>query len=361
MFFVMALALAAVQPASTAPSFDCSKGETPVERAICKDAGLAAADALMARLYGDVRVSAFGKGTSNQPAIQREWLKDRESCARPNPDNLKSCLEYVYAERNRQLAVAALYSNPAGAIEALRKIDSEFAPLAEAIVLYSNESPGTDWLSPSLARKREQLVGLLRPYQRKFEQDTMLSYGRDILDGEGIKTAEDAIRNEKSFAHFVQIASAYFREGPTPRSMPCGAILRHPALLDATASVFGSTLDNFIVYPDCDEMLPPLPRLSALVDRINAGWPDCEGTIRFSAYRSFVYAISEARLAMASDVSAKTPRMPRLKGVPTAQVEAAIKELTAYYVANDRAPVSPAPKLARQKIFAIMASGQYCP
>ena len=358
--FLALLAASSGQSTTFRPSFECVNAKTTIEREICRDPTLAEADSLLARLYAAVGVSAFGKGSSNEAAAQRQWLKDRETCDHPNQDNLNSCLSYAYGNRNKALAVAALYSDPDLATVTLRKLDPEFAPMAEAIVLYASEPVGTDWQLSPLAQKRDSLLALLRPYQRNFEQDEMLSYGRDILDGEGIKTAEDAIKDENSFARFIQVASAYFREGPTPRSMPCGAIVRHPDLIDATDSAFGSTLDNFIIHPDCEETLPPLPQLATLIDRIIDGWPNCEGTIRFSAYRSFGAAVSKARLATGADLGTSS-RMPRVKGVSSALVDATIRELAGYYVANDRAPVAAASKLARQKVQAVMSSGRYCP
>jgi hypothetical protein len=80
--------LVALALAASAPSFDCSKASTNVERMICADDGLAAADRAVARLYAGRRRSDglfFRK--------QSDWLADRNSCV----DN--NCLVASYEER----------------------------------------------------------------------------------------------------------------------------------------------------------------------------------------------------------------------------------------------------------------------
>src|SRR6476661_8510428 len=79
-------AFAAPALAAPVPSFDCSTAKNVIDKTICGDHELSEVDAVMARLYAASRASAFGRGPSNELAVQREWLKGREECAKPgNP------------------------------------------------------------------------------------------------------------------------------------------------------------------------------------------------------------------------------------------------------------------------------------
>jgi uncharacterized protein YecT (DUF1311 family) len=215
-----------------APSFDCSKAKAKVEFTICHDQALASADALMAQLFAAVRVSAFGKGSSNEGQAQRKWLKDRSTaCTGLKLAEQPPCLLEFLDRRNEELAVAALFTRPELALDTLRRLDPNGAPLMEAVFLYASEAPGGDWSSAPLASKRRRLLRLLQPYAKRFVTDDDLSFGRDILKDESISSADDALKTEESFASFVSIASAYIPDGPVPRAIPCVALVRHPKLI----------------------------------------------------------------------------------------------------------------------------------
>ena len=351
------------------PSFDCARATGAIDQAICGDPKLAEADAVMARLFAAVKISAFGRRPSNALPAQRAWLKDRDDCRVFNKEIYKSreaCLATRYDNRNQELAVAALFAEPTLALETLRKTDPEAVPLYEAIILYVNGPAEWTWdKSPD----RQRMLKLLAPYADRFMADEEASFGRDILANSGIKEASDALKSEDNFIEFLQISSAYLKSGPTPRSLPCAAIVRRPELLHAADAIFGSTLDNFIFYPDCETTLPLLPRLDRLIKQIDETWPDCDGTIRFSAYRLFRAAENEARVAALDEihqlVSSPDGRqsnraLPRLKGVPTAQVAAATAELAIYYKTYQRAAPADARVFARLKIFDLLSSGHSC-
>ena len=350
------------------PSFNCSLAKEVIEQTICGDPKLAEADAVMARLFAASRTSAFGHGPSNELSVQRQWLKEREDCRVLDRQVYKSraeCLAGRYDNRNQELAVATLLSEPALALETLRKTDPDAAPLYEAIILYLNGPAEWTW---DRSPERQRMLKLLQPYAEKFATDDDASFGRDILANSGIKGADDALKSELNFIEFLQISSAYLNSPPTPRSLPCAAIVRRPELLSASAATFGSTFDNFIFYPDCATTLPPLPRLDRLIKQIDNTWPDCDGTIRFSAYRTFRLAENEARVASLEEIHQlmKSPdarqrdRMPRLKGVPPTLVEAAIAELAAYYQRYQEATPAEARLFARLKVHDLVASGHSC-
>lgn len=358
-FLVAAAAAAALQ--APRPSFDCSAAATPVEIDICREPKLAAADSLMGRLFGEARVSAFGEGPSGELAVQRRWLGSRSAaCRKPEREERVECLLRLYKARNRDLAVAALFRQPSIALPALYELDPEGAPLVEAIYLYSGEGARADWKSKARAARRARIVGLLAPLVRRLASDEA-SYGREILASDGIRTAGDALASDESFNAFIRVSSAYVEGEPVPRTFPCAAILRNPALIEASGSVFGSTLDAFILEPDCDETLPPTPGFDALVGRLVAGWPNCEGTIRFAGYRGFSQEVLNARLATGpAAASLKPSPLPRRKGVSQADVKAAIADLAGYYRRYRRASPAEAPSLAAERVTAVMSAAQQC-
>ena len=70
--------------AQAAPSFDCAKARSAVEKAICADPALATADANIARLYGDARKTFDDATAKALTADQRYFVGVRdEAYARP--------------------------------------------------------------------------------------------------------------------------------------------------------------------------------------------------------------------------------------------------------------------------------------
>jgi uncharacterized protein len=351
------------------PSFSCALAKDPIETAICNDQKLAEADSLMARLFATSRVSAFGFGASNEAAVQRKWLKDRGSCRVGNGSADKACLESAYHDRNQRLAVAALFTAPDLALATLHQIDPEAAPLYEAILTYAREPVGSDWSGSPLLSKRAQIVRLIEPYLRRFASESDLSFGRDILKDEGVQSPLDALASETKFIDFVKVTSAYLDGEPMPRSMPCAAIVKNPKLLNATSAVFGSTLDNFIMYSDCGETLPALPAVEAVAHRVQQLWPDCQGTIRFAGYRDFwVLLVDGARLASASAItkfahsgrSRRGSAFPVRRGISPQSIRAAIDELASYYRVYRKAQQNDAQVYARSAIRDIANDRQEC-
>jgi uncharacterized protein len=331
----------AVSQQRLAPSFNCAAVNGRVEKTICDDPNLSEADALMARLYASAKVSAFGRGTSNELATQRKWLKEREVCRDFDRAyaSREECLRGYYRDRNQALAIATLFSEPTLALATLYKLDPEAAPLFEAIQIFASEPAGSNWSRPALSAKRDRLLNRLEIYFLRFRSNEHLIYGRSILEGAKIERAEDALKSDENFAQFVQISSAYLGDDPIPRQMPCAAILRSPGLLDATGATFGSTLDNFIIYPDCEETLPPLPSLASLVDNVWKLWPDCDGSIRFAGYRIFGTVVNGARVASRTEIQTfaashearRGVAMPRRKGLSPKLASDAFEELASYY------------------------------
>ena len=81
--------LAALALAASAPSFDCAKASTEVEKMICGDEEVAAVDRAVARLYA-------GLSTADRRQLftsQADWLNERNAC------NHRKCLLAAYDDR----------------------------------------------------------------------------------------------------------------------------------------------------------------------------------------------------------------------------------------------------------------------
>lgn len=356
-----------VQQSGVGPSFSCTSAGTAIERAICADPVLAAQDRTMAQLFAVAKQGALGNGASNQLAAQRTALQDMRACAAPRASEpVAACLSTGYAARNQELAIAALLAAPARALPVLRANDPVFAPILEAVQLWAEAPVDANWSAPERARSRARIATLLIPYLKALQTNADQSYGNAILtDPAGdrivVRTIDDLFRSERHFAAFLNVLGPYLDEPKLPgmpRDLPCAAIVRHPQLLAATGPVFGSTMDNFVLRNDCHDSLPPLPALDALVKKLYAAWPPCEGTIRFALYRGFSQDVDRARLGLAPATNDRA--LPKRKGVGAADVAAAERALAAYYVAHLHAAPTAAATKARRALLPILAGAQAC-
>lgn len=86
------------------PSFDCAAAGSEAETAICADAGLAALDRELARLYqlalSDPALDAEARATLQ--ATQRGWIKGRDDCWKADA-GLEGCIAAEYALRIHEI------------------------------------------------------------------------------------------------------------------------------------------------------------------------------------------------------------------------------------------------------------------
>src|SRR5215470_5125847 len=137
------------------PSFDCGVASAPIERVICGDAGLAAADASMATAYAALRQTLDTDGRDALLREQRLWLQQRfADCAVP--------AQGESPEAERPAMAACLLKLYAARIEALRAKHSASVATAVAAV-------GAPAAQPRLAQTVFSATG---------EQQTILSIGR---------------------------------------------------------------------------------------------------------------------------------------------------------------------------------------
>lgn len=348
--FVFLALLAA--PAAAQPSFDCTKAAGAVEKAICADPALSADDALMARLYAAARVSPFGEANSI-PAEQRQWLRDRTACATPDRRTWASvgdCLAYYNRDRFLALAVAALFSRPDEALAALRKAEPGVAPIYEAILLWSSSEPG--------AEPKERIGALIAPLLENPQDPEAYRWGLDMLREEGLGTTDKVLQSDASFASFLQHLVPYMDSGTYGLPLPCAALLKRPGLLAASEPLFGSSLDNGIMRPDCDVVLAPMPRFEALTQSLSRNWPDCDGTIRFTFYRSYANAVDGAWLGEdPGDVGKRTEPAP---GASPDLVAGAIYDLSFAYRRDHGLAPPEARRLAERNVAAVLDAAGIC-
>lgn len=361
--------VAGTPPTDTAgPSFSCSAAHTPAEKAICGDPSLAAADREVAALFALGRQSAFGTGPSNELAAQRKFLKDMRSCGEANARSpIPKCLAALYDQRNGELAIAALMRAPDQALPVLRRLDAGFAPVLEAAALWAAEPVDADWSAPARAATRKRIAALLTPYLTELRTNESQSFGWSILSEPGgdwpvVKRIDDIFLSERHFAALLHVLGPYLLEntgtGAVERALPCAAIVRHPALLEATGSVFGSTMDNFVLRSDCARTLPAVPALEALDRKILGTWPQCDGTIRFAAYRSYQTAVDAARLGQSDRAAGDDATAPQ--DVPMAAITPARTELERYYAAYLGKSPAQASALARITMGAVLSAAHGC-
>jgi hypothetical protein len=208
----------------------------------------------------------------------------------------------------------------------IRRLDPGFAPLAEAIALWSSEPESTDWAAPRLAAKRQRILTVLRPIVTDLLTSEDKSFYRSVMSL-NVRRVEDVLAAPKNLAAVLNVLGPALADDGrvNARAIPCAAIVGHPALLGATQSAFGATPDSFVFNSDCPITLPPLPALDALDGKLNKGWPRCDGTIRFAAYRMYNTSLDEARLGFAKHQPKAT--LPPRRGVSAADVQAARAEL----------------------------------
>jgi uncharacterized protein YecT (DUF1311 family) len=357
--------------AQTAPSFDCGKASKTVEKLICSDAGTAAADADMGKLFALARVSAFGRGASNQLSAQKAWLKGRDGCltineVRPDGDNRDGrlkCLTRSYRERNRELAVAILLSHPDVALSVLRKDLPQIAPLYEALQLYLTKPATAKWSDATHRSAGEKIAALLEPYYADLKTDANKGYGLSVLsDIAGSPKA--AMANDAKLASSLAIISVYVTndEGAASFPFPCAAIIKRPAMISAAAPYFGSTLDNFLPQLDCEQSLPAQPRLNVLTNALNSFWKDdCGGgTIRFAYYRSYAQLGDSARMGLPVEWQKGEKSKLARKGLDPKLVNAAIAELADQYSRYNGLSKAEAEKRARFWVGRLIAGAGEC-
>jgi len=91
--------------ATPAPSFDCAKAGSAVDRLICSDEGLATLDRELAEHYDVLHRELSPEGLAVLLTSQRKWLASRSRCASKEVprDQGVTCLSSLYSDRTDDL------------------------------------------------------------------------------------------------------------------------------------------------------------------------------------------------------------------------------------------------------------------
>jgi uncharacterized protein len=328
---------------ASAPSFTCGPTNTAIERTICSDAALAARDRTMATLFAASQNDAFNRGQSQQPFLQRQWLKTRdEQCS--NGD-MHACLVAEYDGRLNELAVASLFQAPDVALAELSRQNPKSAAIYEAIYRYATIDD---------ADERAHVVAkLIAPAFDAFHDKPWARPLSDVVD------AHDASSSDKNFSAFLDVASV----SDYALTMPCSALARRPGLIDALNAVYGGAIDGQLIRSDCEAMTSQLQAVDRLTKAAVAEQPFCRGTIRFSLGRDFGKTLVAVRLhrtdVWKADKNDSEPANgvgePRFIAQHQAAIRDATDELAAYYSDHFGVPPTPANEQAGSAIRAIVA------
>jgi hypothetical protein len=165
------------------------------------------------------------------------------------------------------------------------------------------------------------------------------------------------LASESNFVDFLHTITSALNSGD--RSLTCEAIVRHPALLDATTAMYGGAVDDTVIHTDCDQSLPPTPALSALSDKLDDAWfSTCKGTLRFSLESDYQMTLASARLGLTKHAPKTAPA--RFHGIRAAEIAAALSELAAYYVQYLGKPHQTAKTMAQDAIDALFSEAHLC-
>jgi uncharacterized protein len=360
--------LALCHPAK-AEGIDCRKASTYVDKFKCANADLKTQDDVMSRLYAVARVSMYGKGASGEIATQKKWLQtaaQQAHCMAMAADKRAECIIEEYKSRNLELAFSAMPKAPEAALQVLREQNIDTEPYYEALTIFTSEPDGADWLAPALSAKREKIEKLVAPafaaVKKDKDAESDSHFNSVLFEDASVATPDDILKSSRNFAGFFR---AVTYDAQTP--LPCGYVVSHQGLLDATNAYFGATPDSSIIKTDCDVTAPATPKFDAMLEKINDNWPECEGTIRFAAYREFAVVIDRMLSPSTRTIEDFKPGgAPRpneqhsIVGVSKATIKAAEDEMIAYYVKYLGVTSAKASTFAKGKIADVLYDGQQC-
>jgi hypothetical protein len=117
-------------------------------------------------------------------------------------------------------------------------------------------------------------------------------------------------------------------------------------------------MDRSVMNTDCEQMLPPIPALTALSDKLDKAGPDCEGTLTVSVYRDYQQSLDSARLGLTRHGPQAAAHPP--SGITAGDISITRTGLATYYVKYLRKSQKSANTLAAGAISYILEQFDGC-
>lgn len=209
-----------LSPSAFAASFDCSRASTNIEKAICAEPALSAADSKLASLYTRL-LNAAGDPTAATEfkSQQKLWLKDRNVCSDAE------CLQAKYASRISELENYLL-----GAASESR--EEAGASLTQATTSLKDTEPTESTDQHEVARRAansgdfETAGNIWLALAKEGSLDAQFSLGRMYARGDGVEQdfsiAFDYVSKAASGGHLKaakMLGDMYYRGDGVPRDL----------------------------------------------------------------------------------------------------------------------------------------------
>lgn len=177
--------------ASPALAFDCGKAQTKVEKSICSDPKLKAADDALNIAYDKLRTAGDASAKDALRISQLRWIRQREGCAYPGAPDVPACVSESTAKRQAVLT-ALPESGPGG---------NDLTPW---FVQKEGKKGGWD-IGFDLVRFAEpQTAG-----EEMFNREVTSLTAPALLENSTLGTATEKVPADKIFAYSVTLTPTY--------------------------------------------------------------------------------------------------------------------------------------------------------
>ena len=184
--------LALIASATGVLAFDCGKAQTKVEKVICADPKLKAADDAMAASYDKLRATADAAAKDALRISQLRWIAQRENCSYPGAVDVPGCVADLTFKRKSVLT--ALPETGPG----------DGSDLAPWFVQRDGKKGGWD-IGFDLVRYAQPQSDGEELFNREVEALTAPA----LLENSSLGTATEKVPADKIFAYSVALTPTY--------------------------------------------------------------------------------------------------------------------------------------------------------
>jgi len=191
-FPLTAAALALLAAASPAFAFDCGKAQTKVEKAICADPKLKAADDALNVAYDKLRATGDASTKEALRVSQLRWIRQREGCAYPDAPDMPACVAESTARR-RAVLTALPESGP-----------GDGGDLAPWFVQKEGKKGGWDIGFDLVRFAQPQTAG-----EEMFNREVAALLTPALLENSALGTATEKVPADRIFAYSVSLTPTF--------------------------------------------------------------------------------------------------------------------------------------------------------